>query len=128
MARCCCSVLHILFIRVGMFWLASNPLSFATHPAVRRQAEQLHCPAGVVAAIHPSQCIRAHSQVLLVLCAVLTTRRAMALNAEQLHALLAVVLGVSNLALLFLNKALAYEQQTSDKASLNLEVLQKQVS
>jgi phage shock protein A len=52
--------------------------------------------------------------------------RAMALTAEQLRALLAVVLGVSNLALLFLNKALAYEQQTADKATLNLSVLQKQ--
>lgn len=52
----------------------------------------------------------------------------MALTVEELRALLSVVLGVCNLALLFLNRALAYEQQTADKAQLNLSVLQKQVA
>jgi hypothetical protein len=37
------------------------------------------------------------------------------------------VLGVSNLALLFLSRALAAEQLAADKAKLNLEVLQRQV-
>jgi hypothetical protein len=37
------------------------------------------------------------------------------------------VLGVANLALMFLNRGLAYEQQQYDKAALNLDVLRKQV-
>eukprot|EP00775_Hariotina_reticulata_P003073 gene3073-3352_t len=52
--------------------------------------------------------------------------RALALTVEELRALLAVVLGLSNLVLLFVNKALAHEQQSADKAQLNLSVLQKQ--
>jgi len=52
---------------------------------------------------------------------------ALALTVEELRALLAVVLGLSNLVLLFVNKALAHEQQSADKAQLNLSVLQKQV-
>ncbi|KIZ04873.1 hypothetical protein MNEG_3089 [Monoraphidium neglectum] len=52
--------------------------------------------------------------------------RALALNVEELRALLALVLGVSNLALLFLSRALAAEQLAADKAKLNLEVLQRQ--
>ncbi|WIA15997.1 hypothetical protein OEZ85_012733 [Tetradesmus obliquus] len=52
--------------------------------------------------------------------------RALALTVEELRALLSVVLGVANLALLFLNRALAYEQQAAQKAELNLSVLQKQ--
>lgn len=51
----------------------------------------------------------------------------MALTVEELRALLALVLGSSNLALLFVNRALAAEQQAADKAQLNLAVLQKQV-
>jgi len=38
------------------------------------------------------------------------------------------VLGASNLLLLFVSKALAAEQLVTDKAKLNLEVLQRQVS
>lgn len=56
----------------------------------------------------------------------LTGDRAMVLTVEELRALLSIVLGVSNLALLFLNRSLANEQQISDKAELNLTVLQKQ--
>lgn len=51
----------------------------------------------------------------------------MALTVEELRALLALVLGACNLVLLFLNRTLAAEQQTGDKARVNLEVLQKQV-
>ena len=51
----------------------------------------------------------------------------MALSVEELRALLSVVLGVSNVTLLFVNRALASEQQKADKAELNLSVLQKQV-
>lgn len=53
--------------------------------------------------------------------------RAMALTVEELRALLALVLGGSNLVLLFLNRSLAAEQTGHDKARLNLEALQKQV-
>jgi hypothetical protein len=52
---------------------------------------------------------------------------ALALTIEELRAILAVMLGTSNLLLLFVNRALAYEQQAADKAALNLAVLQKQV-
>lgn len=53
--------------------------------------------------------------------------RALALTVEELRALLALVLGVSNLVLMFLARALASEQLAADKAKLNLEVLQRQV-
>ena len=56
-----------------------------------------------------------------------TACRAMALTIEELRALLATVLGLSNMVLIFINRALAYEQQQLDKAQLNLSVLQKQV-
>jgi len=56
-----------------------------------------------------------------------TNCRALALTVEELRALLALVLGGSNIALLFLTRALAVEQQGHDKAKLNLEVMQKQV-
>lgn len=46
---------------------------------------------------------------------------------EELRALLAATLGVANIVVLFLNRALGYEQQAHDKAKVNLEVLQKQV-
>lgn len=52
---------------------------------------------------------------------------ALALTIEELRALLAVVLGTADLTLLFTLRALADEQQTADKASLNLAVLRKQV-
>jgi hypothetical protein len=51
----------------------------------------------------------------------------LALTVEELRALLATVLGVANLALMFLNRGLAFEQQQYDKAALNLDVLRKQV-
>ncbi|KAF6266012.1 hypothetical protein COO60DRAFT_1475167 [Scenedesmus sp. NREL 46B-D3] len=54
------------------------------------------------------------------------TQSGLALTVEEVRALLSVVLGVANLALLFLNRALAYEQQAAQKAELNLSVLQKQ--
>jgi hypothetical protein len=53
--------------------------------------------------------------------------RALALTIEELRALLALVLGASDLVLLFTLRALADEQLTGDKASLNLQVLRKQV-
>lgn len=53
--------------------------------------------------------------------------RALALTIEELRALLSVVLGVSDLVLLFALRALADEQLTADKATLNLQVLRKQV-
>lgn len=53
--------------------------------------------------------------------------RALALTIEELRALLALVLGTSDLVLLFTLRALADEQLTADKASLNLQVLRKQV-
>jgi hypothetical protein len=53
--------------------------------------------------------------------------RALALTIEELRALLALVLGTSDLVLLFTLRALADEQLTGDKASLNLQVLRKQV-
>lgn len=51
---------------------------------------------------------------------------ALALTIEELRALLSVVLGVSDLVLLFTLRALADEQLTADKATLNLQVLRKQ--
>ncbi len=53
--------------------------------------------------------------------------RALALTVEELRALLAVVLGISNIVLLFVNRTTAAEQLAHDKAKLNLSVLQKQV-
>lgn len=53
--------------------------------------------------------------------------RALALTIEELRALLALVLGASDLVLLFTLRALADEQLTADKATLNLQVLRKQV-
>eukprot|EP00879_Flechtneria_rotunda_P010350 GHRR01010823.1.p1 GENE.GHRR01010823.1~~GHRR01010823.1.p1 ORF type:complete len:236 (+),score=62.90 GHRR01010823.1:125-832(+) len=50
----------------------------------------------------------------------------LALTVEELRALLGVVLGAANLALLFLSRSLAHEQRVADKAALNLSVLQKQ--
>eukprot|EP00877_Chromochloris_zofingiensis_P014548 jgi/Chrzof1/9347/UNPLg00318.t1 len=50
----------------------------------------------------------------------------MAVTIEELRALLAATLGVANIVVLFLNRALGYEQQAHDKAKVNLEVLQKQ--
>ena len=52
---------------------------------------------------------------------------ALALTIEELRALLAVVLGTSDLVLLFTLRALADEQLTADKVTLNLQVLKKQV-
>jgi hypothetical protein len=51
----------------------------------------------------------------------------MALTVEELRALLALVLGGTNLVLLFLSKAAAASQLAAEKAQLNLEVLQRQV-
>ena len=52
---------------------------------------------------------------------------ALALTIEELPALLALVLGASDLVLLYALRALADEQLTADKATLNLQVLRKQV-
>jgi hypothetical protein len=59
-----------------------------------------------------------------VLCCVC---RALALTIEELRALLALVLGASDLVLLYALRALADEQLTADKVTLNLQVLRKQV-
>lgn len=56
-----------------------------------------------------------------------TASRALALTIEELRALLALVLGVSDLVLLFTLPALAGEQLTADKVTLHLQVLRKQV-
>lgn len=61
------------------------------------------------------------------LCVCVSVCRALALTIEELRALLALVLGTSDLVLLFTLRALADEQLTADKASLNLQVLRKQV-
>jgi hypothetical protein len=56
-----------------------------------------------------------------------TNKSMLALTIDELRALLALALGAANLLLLFVNRALAAEQQAADKAALNLAVLQKQV-
>lgn len=60
-------------------------------------------------------------------CLCVAVCRALALTIEELRALLALVLGTSDLVLLFTLRALADEQLIGDKASLNLQVLRKQV-
>jgi len=74
-----------------------------------------------------SLCISLPASCVLHRVACCAECRALALTIEELRALLSVVLGVSDLVLLFTLRALADEQLTADKATLNLQVLRKQV-
>ncbi|KAI8468588.1 MAG: hypothetical protein J3K34DRAFT_470679 [Monoraphidium minutum] len=78
--------------------------------------------AGAIAAMAGSSLI----QLVGVVKTLKGGSQALALTVEELRALLAVVLGVANLAVMFLARALAAEQLAADRARLNLEVLQRQ--
>ncbi|KAI8462373.1 MAG: hypothetical protein J3K34DRAFT_527801 [Monoraphidium minutum] len=82
--------------------------------------------AGAIAAMAGSSLIQLVGVVKTLKGGSQSHDRALALTVEELRALLAVVLGVANLAVMFLARALAAEQLAADRARLNLEALQRQ--